>query len=110
VPITGDRESNDGLAKDEAPPDDEPDYPLALRQADQARSDFAAIESDLQFVVSQLARHLGARQFDGAKRRRYACRLNRRSSAASAGAQELASSATCEQTFPRWTYPIRPLD
>jgi hypothetical protein len=35
---------------------DKPDYPLALRQADQARSDFAAIESDLQFVVSQLAR------------------------------------------------------
>jgi hypothetical protein len=56
VPITGDRGSNDGLAKEEAPPDDELDYPLALRQADQARSDFAAIESDLQFVVSQLAR------------------------------------------------------
>ena len=35
---------------------DKPDYPLTLRQADQARSDFAAIESDLQFVVSQLAR------------------------------------------------------
>jgi hypothetical protein len=35
---------------------DSPDYPLALRQADQARSDFAAIESDLQFVMSQLAR------------------------------------------------------
>jgi hypothetical protein len=35
---------------------DKPDYPLALRQADQARSDFAAIEGDLQFVVSQLAR------------------------------------------------------
>src|SRR5580700_7744624 len=49
--------------------------------------------------------HLGARQFDIAKRRRYACRLDRRSSAASAGAQELASSATCEQTFPLWTYP-----
>ena len=29
---------------------DKPDYPLTLRQADQARSDFAAIESDLQFV------------------------------------------------------------
>jgi hypothetical protein len=29
---------------------DSPDYPLALSQADQARSDFAAIESDLQFV------------------------------------------------------------
>ena len=31
-------------------------YPLALRQADQARTDFAAIESDLQFVMGQLAR------------------------------------------------------
>ena len=37
-------------------PADTPDYPLALRQADQARSDFAAIESDLQFVMSQLAK------------------------------------------------------
>jgi hypothetical protein len=27
---------------------DSPDYPLALRQADRARSDFAEIESDLQ--------------------------------------------------------------
>jgi hypothetical protein len=35
---------------------DKPDYPLTLRQADQARSDFAAIESDLQLVMSQLAR------------------------------------------------------
>jgi hypothetical protein len=35
---------------------DSPDYRLALRQVDQARSDFAAIESDLQFVMSQLAR------------------------------------------------------
>ena len=35
---------------------DSPDYPLALSQADQARSDFAAIESDLRFVMSQLAR------------------------------------------------------
>ena len=35
---------------------DSPDYPLALRQADQAPSDFAAIESDLRFVMSQLAR------------------------------------------------------
>jgi hypothetical protein len=34
---------------------DKPDYPLTLRQADQARSDFAAIESDLHFVMSQLA-------------------------------------------------------
>jgi hypothetical protein len=37
-------------------PADTPDYPLALRQADQARSDFAAIENDLRFVMSQLAR------------------------------------------------------
>jgi hypothetical protein len=29
------------------------EYPLTLRQADQARSDFAAIESDLQFIMSQ---------------------------------------------------------
>ena len=32
------------------------EYPLKLRQADKARSDFAAIESDLQFVMGQLAR------------------------------------------------------
>jgi hypothetical protein len=32
------------------------EYPLTLRQADQARSDFAAIESDLQLVIDQLAR------------------------------------------------------
>ena len=31
-------------------------YPLTLHQVDQARSDFAAIESDLQFVMEQLAR------------------------------------------------------
>jgi hypothetical protein len=35
---------------------DKPDYLLTLRQTDQARSDFAAIEGDLQFVMSQLAR------------------------------------------------------
>jgi len=29
---------------------------LTLRQADQARTDFAAIETDLQFVMGQLAR------------------------------------------------------
>ena len=29
---------------------------LSLRQADQARTDFAAIESDLQFVMGQLSR------------------------------------------------------
>jgi hypothetical protein len=32
------------------------EYPLTLRQANQARSDFAAIESDLQIVMGQLAR------------------------------------------------------
>ena len=32
------------------------EYPLTLRQADQARTDFAAIEDDLQFLASQLAR------------------------------------------------------
>jgi hypothetical protein len=31
------------------------DYPLALRQADRARADFAAIEDDLDFVKAQLA-------------------------------------------------------
>jgi hypothetical protein len=29
---------------------------LTLRQADQARTDFAAIQSDLQFIAGQLAR------------------------------------------------------
>ena len=29
---------------------------LTLRQADQARSDFAAIESDLEVIMGQLAR------------------------------------------------------
>ena len=37
-------------------PADSPEYHLTLRQADQARADFAAIESDLQFVMGQLAR------------------------------------------------------
>ena len=32
------------------------EHTLTLRQADQARSDFAAIETDLQFVMGQLAR------------------------------------------------------
>jgi hypothetical protein len=32
------------------------EYPLALRQADQARTDFAALESDLQFIMGKLAR------------------------------------------------------
>jgi hypothetical protein len=31
-------------------------YPLKLRPADQARSDFAAIDGDLQFIMAQLAR------------------------------------------------------
>jgi hypothetical protein len=38
---------------------DDPEYRLKLRQADQMRSDFAAIESALQFIMAQLAR--GAR-------------------------------------------------
>jgi hypothetical protein len=29
---------------------------LALRQADQARADFAALESNLEFIASQLAK------------------------------------------------------
>jgi len=45
---------------------DSPDHPLALRQVDQARADFAAIESDLQFVMSQLA---------GLPTRAYLCRM-----------------------------------
>jgi hypothetical protein len=32
------------------------EHTLTLCQADQARSDFAAIETDLQFVMGQLAR------------------------------------------------------
>ena len=32
------------------------EHTLTLRQLDQARTDFAAIESDLQFVMGQLAR------------------------------------------------------
>jgi hypothetical protein len=32
------------------------EYPLTLRQADEARTDFAAIEGDLQVVMRQLAR------------------------------------------------------
>ena len=31
-------------------------FPFTLRQIDQARADFAAIESDLRFVMAQLAR------------------------------------------------------
>jgi hypothetical protein len=32
------------------------DYPLALRQADEARADFALIEEHLESIASQLAR------------------------------------------------------
>ena len=32
------------------------EHTLTLHQADQSRSDFAAIETDLQFVMGQLAR------------------------------------------------------
>ena len=31
-------------------------YPLTLRQTDQARTDFALIESNLEFLAGQLAR------------------------------------------------------
>ena len=31
------------------------EYPLTLRQADQARADFAAITDDLDFIKAQLA-------------------------------------------------------
>jgi hypothetical protein len=34
----------------------EPADAIALRQADQARTDFAAIEGDLQFIMERLAR------------------------------------------------------
>src|SRR5436309_14068730 len=37
-------------------PADNSAYPLTLRQADQARADFAAIGDDLDFIKSQLAR------------------------------------------------------
>jgi hypothetical protein len=36
------------------------DYPLALRQADQARSDFATIEDDLDFHESAALVHSNA--------------------------------------------------
>jgi hypothetical protein len=32
------------------------EYPLSLRQAYRARTDFAAIEGDLEFIMGQLAR------------------------------------------------------
>jgi hypothetical protein len=32
------------------------EYPLTLRQADQARNDFALIESNLELIAGQLAR------------------------------------------------------
>jgi hypothetical protein len=34
---------------------DDPERRLTLRQADQARTDFAAIESDLEFLMHQMA-------------------------------------------------------
>ena len=55
---------------------DSPDYPLTLRQADQARSDFSAIESDLRFVMSQLAQ---------LPTRAYLCRMLLLSTASSVG-------------------------
>jgi hypothetical protein len=33
-----------------------PEYPLALRQADEARTDFALIEAHLGFIAGQLTR------------------------------------------------------
>jgi hypothetical protein len=45
---------------------DDPERQLTLRQADQARSDFAAISDDLDFVMRQLAR---------LPTRAYVCRL-----------------------------------
>jgi hypothetical protein len=38
---------------------DDPEIRLALRQADQARTDVAAIESDLEFLMQQIARLRG---------------------------------------------------
>jgi hypothetical protein len=38
---------------------DNPETRLALRQADQARTDFALIESDLEFLMQQIARLRG---------------------------------------------------
>jgi hypothetical protein len=35
---------------------DDPETPLALRQADQARIDFALIESDLEAIYARLVR------------------------------------------------------
>jgi hypothetical protein len=32
------------------------EFPLTLRQADRARTDFVAIEGDLEFIMGQLAR------------------------------------------------------
>jgi hypothetical protein len=37
-------------------PADEQRLQIALRQADQARTDFAAIESDLEMIMARLAR------------------------------------------------------
>lgn len=40
----------------EPPLGDDPERRLTLRQADQARADFAAITDDLDFIKGQLAR------------------------------------------------------
>lgn len=40
-------------------------HTLALRQADQARSDFAAIESDFEVIQKQLARLPTRREISG---------------------------------------------
>jgi hypothetical protein len=37
-------------------PDEDPTTPLGLRQADQARTDFAALESDLKAIYARLER------------------------------------------------------
>jgi hypothetical protein len=51
------------------------EYPLTLRQADQARADFAAIADDLEFIKAQLAR-IPTRKEAGAPR--IACDGSRR--------------------------------
>ena len=41
------------------------EHPLTLRQANQARTDFAAIESNLECIMSQLARVPTRKQMAG---------------------------------------------
>ena len=43
-------------------------YPLALRQADRARTDFATIESDLQFLMAPARPHPGRAETIGDRR------------------------------------------